>query len=206
MIKNKVLSVIFKVIIVIMGIYGLLDTSGLLSGVINDRFLLFFTNLSNLMVVIYFIGELIYLILNRDDRHPTWLPTFKHICVVSMMVTCLIAHFMLESSFTLDLIFLHYLVPIMTLLDWLLFDEKHLMNKYSPFISIIPAYVYLIFTYIRIFIFNDNWYPYPFLNIDNLGIINVLVTILLLTIGFIVLGYILYFIDSHIKSHERNYY
>ncbi len=57
--------------------------------------------------------------------------------MMGITVTWLVAHFILGSftmgaSLRVSIRLVHYVVPIMTLLDWLLFDEKGRMRATSP--------------------------------------------------------------------------
>lgn len=98
-------------------------------------------------------------------------------------------------------IYVHYLVPALTLLDWLLFEPKGKFKKYDPLLWLIPTLTYFFMTIIRCEVFSKD-YPYSFLNLSNLGVLNVLSIILAFTIISLFLGYIIVGFDL-ILAHRH---
>lgn len=105
----------------------------------------------------------------------------------------LVAHFLLGARFSMgssmgiSMLLVHYVVPIMTISDWLLFDKKGSMKKTSPLIWAIGPLAY--FAYIMVAAQMGGRYPYPFIDVDMLGWSRVLVNGAGLTVFFIALGY-----------------
>ena len=72
-------------------------------------------------------------------------------------------------------LFAHYLLPLFYVLDWLLFAPKGLQKLNAPFIWALYPFVYLIFTFVRLYqvpassYFHLNEAPYFFLDINKLG-------------------------------------
>ena len=101
----------------------------------------------------------------------------------------------------------HYIVPTMMILDYLLFDNKGNYKKIYPLYWIVIPYIYLLYVFIMIQLGNDigvnSKYPYPFLNIEVLGDIKVLVYIIYFNIAFILLGYVIFILD---KLLSKSYY
>ncbi len=103
------------------------------------------------------------------------------------------------------LVLLHYLVPIMTLLDWLLFDPKGRMPAWGPFTWISLAVGYLAFVQVGVGVFglymgggntaDISRYPYTFLDPTIAGAGGVAGFSAAMVAAFIVLGFILYAID-----------
>lgn len=87
-------------------------------------------------------------------------------------------------------IYVHYLIPALTLLDWLLFEPKGKFKKYDPLLWLIPILTYFLMTIIRCEVFS-NEYPYSFLNLSSLGIFNVMSIILIFAIIALFLGYLI---------------
>ena len=105
---------------------------------------------------------------------------------------------------------MHYVIPIMVILDWLLFDKKGFFKTFFPILWTIPSALYTAYVYISVLIMNrpvgskTNFcypinncgnYPYPFFNIEANGIINTVAKLLLLVVVLISIGYIMYGID-----------
>ncbi len=96
---------------------------------------------------------------------------------------------------TVNDIYVHYLIPIMTITDWILFEEKNSFTFTDPFIwLLLPASYYLIINIKTIF--QSCSYPYYFIDIDKLGLSTVLNNALLCVCVCLVLGYLIVIIDK----------
>lgn len=207
---KNIIKFIYRLILVILGLYGLYLNLFSLNANIWEM-LHYFTILSNILVIGFFILLLIKHTKNKDY------PKLKGAITMAITVTFLIFHFMLRptmfdmtnSSYSLYSpanLLMHYIIPIMTIFDWLLFDTKGRYSKYDPlFWLIIP------FTYFIIMTINGlcgytfkagGHYPYFFMDWDKLGI-KVLLYVLIIIIAFTILGYIYYGIDQLLKKKKR---
>jgi hypothetical protein len=119
---------------------------------------------------------------------------------MSITVTLLVAHFILGTRFDMGsrsgimLLIVHYVIPIMTISDWLLFDKKGYITKLSPLIWTILPLAYFVYAVIAAQ-FGDgigynSRYPYPFMDADLLGWGRVIITTVILVAFFVVLGYL----------------
>lgn len=212
-IKNRYLSVLFKLILAGCGIVGIQLQLNLFSTDPNWGMFRYFTNLSNLLCVVYFIFAAFRILFSKDISATSLIPPLKFMTTMSITVTLLIAHFLL-SDFTMDdsmaiaLNLLHYVVPLLTLLDWLLFDHKGQSKKSYPLLALLPALFYYIYVLIASnfgapFAGNSR-FPYPFLNTDSLGVGRVLFTVVVLFVGFTVLGYLFYLIDHLLARYTSS--
>lgn len=212
-IKNRYISAVYKLAVSACGIIGIQLQLSLFSGSsANWEMFRFFTNLSNLACVLYFLIAAFWLIGGKTHDKTTFCPVFKSIIMMSIIVTMLVAQFML-SGFDMNgtqgtaLILLHRVVPIMTVLDWLLFDQKGWMTKFSPLFGVSAPLVYFAYSLIAAatgsVLQDGSKYPYPFIDIDTLGVSTVALTVTAMVAGFIVLGYILYFIDYRLAKFSK---
>jgi hypothetical protein len=170
-----------------------------------------FTNVSNLFAWAYFLLAVVWLVRNREDDATTFAPVAKYTATISLLVTMLIAHFMLfdamfkDGQLVLHLVALHYVVPIMTLLDWVLFDEKGKMPVWGPF-----AWMSLVVGYLAVVMIGAGplglylgggttgdvtRYPYTFLDPGIAGVGGVAAFCGVMLVAFVVLGYVLFGID-----------
>jgi hypothetical protein len=209
-IKNRGVSAAYKLLLVLAGFFGLLLIFGVFDGKFKISILNYFTILSNLLCVVYFILDLGYIYKNRRDGTKTvWCPALKGIAMMAVTVTWLVAHFVLGLRFTMSdssgisLLFVHYLIPIMVIIDWLLFDPKGLIKAYSPLVWPLGPLLYFAYAMVAARIGNgigdQSRYPYPFLDVDKLGWGTVLLTVLIMVAAFVVLGYIYFGIDTGLK-------
>ena len=211
-IRNKTASVIWKFVLVAIGTYGLLDGSGILAGTYHTGFPHMFTNVSNIFAWAYFLIAAIRLVASKGDGTKVFAPQAKYTAMISLLITALIAHFMLfdamfqNGQLVLHLVAMHYVVPIMALLDWLLFDEKGKMVVWGPFAWLSLAVVYLVVVMVGAgplgldlgggTTADVSRYPYTFLDPAISGVGGVALFIVAMVVAFIVLGYLIFAIDK----------
>ena len=191
--------------------YGLLDGSGVLSGAYHTAFPHMFTNVSIIFAWGYFLVAAIRLITSKDDKAEVFAPQVKYTATISLLVTALIAHFMLFDAMFQDgqlvwhLVAMHYVVPAMALLDWLLFDEKGKMAVWGPLTWLSLVVVYLVVVMIGAgplgldlgggTTADVSRYPYTFLDPGISGVGGVAAFVAVMLVAFIVLGYLIFAID-----------
>ncbi len=211
MIKDRKISIIYKSLILVSAILGILLQCEI--GTNNFSLISFrmFTTLSNLAVAIFYFTYVVSEIRKPNSAiNSIKFKYFKFLITMSIMLTGLVAHFMLKGLFDemddivkAGLVLLHYVVPIATFLDWLLFDIKGQTTKLMPLFSAIFPIVYVIVSmFAAEFISGEGKYPYPFLDVDTLGIKVVLINIVLLSIAYFVVGYLGVFIDHKLNNHS----
>lgn len=209
-IRSKALCILWRSILLIAGLWGLLDGSGILSSAYTDNFPHMFTNISNMFAWAFFACALVHTAVRRDDPH-TFAPFFKYTAMISLLVTMLIGHFMLsdalfqDGKLVLHLVVLHYIVPLMALFDWVLFDEKGRMPLWGPCSWISLALAYLAFSMIGAGLLGLDLgggttaditrYPYTFLDPAIAGPGGVALFCGAMVSAFLLLGYIILFID-----------
>ncbi len=211
MIKDRKISIIYKSLILVSAISGILLQCEI--GTNNFSLISFrmFTTLSNLAVAIFYFTYVVSEIRKPNSAiNSIKFKYFKFLITMSIMLTGLVAHFMLKGLFDemdyivkASLVLLHYVVPIATFLDWLLFDIKGKTTKLMPLFSAIFPIVYVIVSLISAqYISGEGKYPYPFLDVDTLGIKVVLINIVLLSIAYFVVGYLGVYIDHKLNNHS----
>ena len=215
-IQSKTASLVWKALIVVIGLVGIAIGSGMLSGNLDPRAFQMFTTLSNLLAIVYFFMALVVLGA-RGNGAPTFAPMVKQIVTMGVTVTFLIAHFMLfnllftDGVLNVDMLILHYIVPIMSILDWLLFDEKGKMPAFAPFAWLVLPIIYLAASEVAVNVCglsvgldsSTHGYPYPFLDAVSLGWPRVIGFICLMVAAFLALGYVWRAIDSLLARAGR---
>ena len=219
-IKNKTAAIVWKLVLLAVGTYGLLDGSGILAGAYTPNFPHMFTNVSNLFAWGYYLIAVIRLAMGRDAANRPFAPTAKYTAMISLLVTMLIAHFMLfdamfqNGQLVWHLVAMHYVVPIMTLLDWFLFDEKGRMPVWGPFAWLSLVLVYLVVVMVcagplGMYMGGGTTgditrYPYTFLDPGIMGVGGVALFCGGMFVGFVVLGYLIYGLDRLLaRTAER---
>ncbi|MDD3453074.1 MAG: Pr6Pr family membrane protein [Bacilli bacterium] len=213
-IKNKKISIIYKLIICLIAVFSIIAVTGILDNKLDLRVFSMFTTISNILCVIYFTIDILYITITKKDK--SFIPVLKGSVVTCMALTFITSAVILKMTFSFKTFYdssflgLHYIVPIMTFLDWVLFDVKGTIKKYEPFVWMIIPFIYTSTAFISAFlggglgISDTSKYPYQFMDIDEIGFINVSVTNIALFLFFIVTGYICFMIDKYIFSKNGN--
>ncbi len=224
MIQNRNVQILFKAIYCTLGIVGIFAGWGIFDKTFNVNFYVYYTNLSNYICIGFMIASLVFTMksANRKEDGPcTLCPAFKFMSMIMITVTFLVyntllakEHTALEYFTSLNNLIMHVILPVMFILDWVLFYE-HGKTKWSyPLLSVIMPLVYVIFVLIRGAIIDhattEVVYPYFFLNVDDLGWGGFFMWLSILVVLFVALGYLIYLFDhikevkEFIKSKKKN--
>jgi hypothetical protein len=157
------------------------------------QFFSYFTILSNVMVVIFFIGCLLpagsklNLFVNKNE---TATAVSMYIITVGVVYqTILRQPIPLQGLHRVADDILHLYIPLLMLLYWILFiSSQKIEIKTIPYWLIYPA-IYLVYTLIRGSF--SQFYPYPFVNVTGLGYRKVLFNSALLMVAFTVMSFVL---------------
>lgn len=207
-IKNKWISVIWKILLVIICGYGI--SYHMRSGRWGD--FNYYTVLSNSVCFVYFLLSIVFLVSRTEaqNRLSTWKPNIEKAVVFCITVTFLIYNFILRpeafkmgnggSFYTTLNIVEHYIVPIMVILDWLLFCSKGGLRRWEPVAWLSMPAAYLTYILLRAPIAGNiggtsSPYPYDFINVHIHGVAGVAQNCVLTGIGMLFLAYVIYLID-----------
>ncbi|MBR3132650.1 MAG: Pr6Pr family membrane protein [Clostridia bacterium] len=214
-INNRIISLSYRMFALLLGLYGITYDLGIMQGKLKIYNLFYFTIISNIFCFGLFavlIAKTIMDIRNKGIYGSSSIsPHIKGEITISIILTMSVYHFILipyalkQNPYqTLELkdIIFHYIIPVFTVFDWILFDEKKRFKWYDPLAWVIGPTIYILFVYTQA-IFgvlvklnsHMNRYVYIFLDIGKLGTFQVIQNVLLLSICFVIVGYMLYGID-----------
>lgn len=216
-IRNSYLFMAYKALLIILCLWGLYLNSGLPDGQIRWGVFVYYTILSNVLCLGYFICSFCWNLssIRRENRVYTFAPRFKGALIFAITVTGLIYHFILRPTlFSMgngDQVYstanylVHYAVPLLTVFDWILFDPKGQFKKWDPFLWLIVPYAYFVFAILRAhlggtILATGSRYPYGFINVDQLGWDRVLLNVAGLTLVFLVIGYVYCGLDHFFRK------
>ena len=217
MIKNRTTQLIYQTIYCTLGLVGIFASLGIFDNVnaIRWDFYVHFTNLSNYLCIGIMFAELIQTVKKKADSYVSTAPVLKFIGVLAILLTFLVFNFLLagqpdrdpQANWRVASICFHVILPVMYVIDWLLFYEHRKVRWFYPLASVLFPVLYVAFVYVRAAILNFNpdapyIYPYFFLNIDTQGLGGVTKWVVILFSGFIAIGFIFYGIDKLIKSKK----
>ncbi|BAU13522.1 hypothetical protein LEP3755_40620 [Leptolyngbya sp. NIES-3755] len=169
------------------------------------RYFGYFTILTNFLVALAFTVPLVQprSRWGRFFSHPTVRSAIAlYIIVVGIAYSLLLRHIWNPQGWQLvaDRM-LHDVSPILYVVFWFLFVPKGTLQWRNLPSWLIYPLGYLIVALIRGAIFR--WYPYPFLEADKLGYPQVLLNVVMLFVGFCVVGAVLIGIDRLFR-HNRS--
>lgn len=195
--NKDILKPIIRTCIIIAAIFGLylqIFVDGL-------HKLNFYTIWSNIAVMIFYI----YCMTRKEDSEG--LLRIKGGVVLGITLTFIVYNVLLlpvakpENVYTWKNYTLHYIVPVLCILDCLIYDKVRYKWQDPLYWTIFPLF-YAIFTLIKGIIYpvnipgEDSPFPYFFVDINKLGVSGIAKYIVVICIFYIIMGYILLFIKK----------
>ena len=170
--------------------------------------LLYYTVLSNLLVAIFTLYLLKVMSRLGENWQRSSLLRLKGGVTMSIMITCVIYHFLLApiatNFYTLENFLCHYIVPLWFLADTLFFDKQDQYKIWDPVVWTILPLLYMIFALfnglvLKLDVPNSKVSPFPyfFLNV-NKGWDVVFKWCLIIFVAYMVAGFIFYLSLIHI--------
>lgn len=168
--------------------------------------LLYYTVLSNLLVAIFTLYLLKVMSRLGENWQRSNLLRLKGGVTMSIMITCVIYHFLLApiatNFYTLENFLCHYIVPLWFLADTLFFDKQDQYKIWDPVVWTILPLLYMIFALfnglvLKLDVPNSKVSPFPyfFLNV-NKGWDVVFKWCLIIFVAYMVAGFIFYSIKQ----------
>ncbi|HFI0214695.1 TPA: Pr6Pr family membrane protein [Streptococcus suis] len=163
--------------------------------------LMYYTVLSNLLVSVFSV-YMVYAMYKGLDLQSAKFLRIKAAVTMSIMITCVVYHFMLapiaDDFWRVENMLCHYIVPVYFLLDTLLVDQKGQYKWFDPIWWTILPVLYMIFglvngLFIKIPIpdAKDSPFAYFFLNVPKYGWAYVLTYAGTIFVAYLVCGFIL---------------
>lgn len=181
------------------------EALGLGIALLPDKFykLTYYTNISNLLILLFF-SYLLFLSIRKVKLSPN-IYRLKACFTICITLTFLVYHFLLakdstpEEFYSIKNITLHYIAPILVIIDFLFFDKRRMYTVLDPvYWSFIPL-LYLFFSLVKGIVFQvpipdeeHSPFPYFFLNLDKYGIKTVAMYCIVILLFYLLVGYIMY--------------
>lgn len=209
-------NLIYIIIYLFIAAIGLNNSLGISRGVFEPP--IFYTSVSGLICFIYFFAAAIrglYFAVKKEPFPDSLfvLPRAKGAVTLCITVTFLIYHFVVYDGpfYTIDTdiynLITHYIVPIMVISHWLIFDKKGIYKKFDPILWTGIPLIYFTWANIvalqhkEIPYWDGDFYPYGFMDLTLHSPFKVFTTIIILLVFFIALGYGIYALDTKLKSN-----
>lgn len=215
----KYIKLSYRLLLVVFALTGLY-LAFTIPSFMSDHILDYYTFQSNLLVLIFFLILCIINtleIISKKEFNLKILYLIKYIVTVAITITFVVFHTLISGN-TLIIhianLIVHYIVPLMTLIDFLIFDKKYNIASNQVVFSLVYPLIYLLFILFRPksgnpFINLDGSlsnYPYFFLDIDRFGWfqihngLGVFYWICLFLVGIIILGNIILLLKKIISK------
>lgn len=202
---KRLLSLLFAVIAwfaVLTQYYLMIENRASSISEMTIRFFSFFTILTNSLVAIYFTlitfkSKSSSLSLLHKPGTLTAITTY--ITIVGLVYQIILRHLWQPKGLQMIVDeLLHTLIPLIVIIYWYLYENKSLVTyKNIPKWLIYPS-IYLVCILIRGKF--SNFYPYPFINVTNLGLLKVCINSILLMALFVGLSALFVKIGKAIKK------
>lgn len=215
-------SFAFRIATIVCCLTGVL--SNLLRTTSIKGILSFYTMQSNLFVLFFFLGSILI-----SKIKPNWEKTELYhflkgaVTMVILLTFVIYAVSLHPSNFIMDVktassnifrvsnIFVHFITPLMVLLDYFICDEKGHFKLYYPLLWPFFPMLYLFYVYLyssmggRFFsVGGSKKYAYFFLDIDKLGVFGVFKYIIIICLCFLIMGYLFVLIDNLLAKRKEN--
>ena len=148
------------------------------------RFFSFFTILTNIITAIYFLTEVFRTSKPFTNPSKFLTPVTVYITIVGLVYQILLRHTWSPTGTQMIVDeLLHTIVPLLAVIYWYLFYPKTKPNYRQIAKWVLYPLVYVVYILIRGSF--SNFYPYPFVNVTNLGLAKVLINSVFLLVLFI---------------------
>ena len=224
MIKNRTIQLIFQTVYCTLGLVGVIASLGIFDDITNVRwdFYVHFTNISNFFCLGIMVAGLVQTIKKKEDSFVSAAPLMKFIGMLGILLTFLVFNIMLagaegrnpQANWRIGSLCFHVVLPILYIVDWFLFYERKQTQWYYPIASMGFPLAYVIFLLIQAIILGFDSsilipttttpliYPYFLVNIDTQGVGGVLMWIAILSVAFVAVGYLFYWLDRLSKKNK----
>ena len=209
---KEIIKLIYRILIVIISAIGLYVNFKFLT---FEKGILYFTNLSNLLCMIYFLVLVILMITNKVKRNDIYY-IFKGMVTMGITLTMIVYNLLLANSnaagvfenHQLECIIVHIIVPLMVIFDYIIFAEKGNLKKEYPLIWSFVLIAYQLF--VTIYTANGgtfidgSTYPYPFMDMEKYGAGQVTINMIVTFVFFVGYGSIVQMLDNKLGKKKND--
>lgn len=216
-INARPVALVYRIIATALILTGIVRYAEILSGAPDGSTLLFYTMISNLIALVWMLLLLVRTVRDLARRGvsgtSTASPRWSAAVMMAVTVTMLIYLIVLVPTrfqdgdgdvFSLTDNLIHIVTPCLMIGDWLLFVPKGTLRRFDPLLWTLIPYGYLTFAFVFGALGGEftpgQRYPYPFMNVDELGAAGVARWILALTVALVAVGYVYLLLDRVLSA------
>ena len=209
-------QIVFEIIIVLLAACGLVMHSGWARGEVRKDFFRYYTNLSNLLVAMFYLMRLVVRIRGSYDGffgRIVFSELWFYSVTMTIFLTFGIFHFVLVPGLKkiesageefkwlhgFPNYCVHYIIPLLSLLNWLIFSVKSELSYAWALIWTVIPWIYVVYAMImghsgKIIENTDSAYPYDFMDVGRHGWKIVVRNCALVMVVFVAAGLLLIFL------------
>ena len=191
-IRSQLASVLYKLAIFLTAAAGVLSVCGVLAHRLDASQLWDYAVFSGSLCALFYFVSVLYGLFSNREFFPRLRGALLILLFVSVSMDAASLSGVRDTGFFYVL--MHKVLPVLVLLDWLLFGEKDRFRWTSPLLWLILPDLYFSGIILRATLFSGGW-QYAFLNYDLVGLKRSILTLLLLNLFALAMGYLLVSID-----------
>ena len=174
--KKAIISIIIKIIAAVFAAVGIVGSYNAKKFMGSGSTFLYFTIQSNIwiaVVLLFLAGVMIAGLIRNKDLIKPWMTVLQLVFTVSITLTGIVFCFVLlptmgPDALSVHTVFLHVVVPVLSVIDFIVFSKGTVLSYKKSFYTAIPPLYYFCFAtygYYHGFNFGHGHnYPYFFLN------------------------------------------
>ena len=213
--KSRTAQLIYQSVYTALALVAIIGSMGFYEMKFTRDFYIYFTNISSYLSAGIMLAELIQTARKRGDGFVTVAPCLRFISMLGLVLTFLVFNLLLARdpardpalNYKVECLLCHIVLPVMYVVDWLLFYEHGKVRWTWPLLSTLYPIGYLVyvFAHAALWRFDSSAmnyagtdpiiYPYFFLNPERVGLGGMAMWIAALLAGFIVGGFLFMLID-----------
>lgn len=207
------ISILLKIIVFMLCLICLVDKTKILKKQFDRNVFLFFTNLSALLCFLFYGVDIWYYITFKGEN--SFILNVKGAIVLYTFVTMVVYNFVLvpkhrntginHTFYNFQDTTIHCIIPILVLLDWIFFSLKKEISVLAPISWLSVPLIYFGVAIIKgkfrlgnKFDYADSYYPYFFIDIDQIGLRKVIINFIVFLLIFGILGYVIFSFDHYV--------
>ena len=221
--RSKTAQLIFQSFYCALALVACVGSVGFFDMKLCSDFYIYFTNICNYLCALVMLAELVQTARRPGDGHVRTAPRLRVVSMLGLVLTFLIFNLLLAGdpardpalNYKVECLLCHIVLPVMYVVDWLLFCEHDLIDWKLPLLAtLLPlAYLAYVFAHAVYWHFDSSImnyagtdpiiYPYFFLNPERVGIGGMAIWISALLAAFVLGGYLFLLIDYVLGKGQR---
>ncbi len=219
-VNSRPVALVYRLLALAVILTGVIRHANLLTGDPSWTTVLFYTMVSNLLCLAWVLFLIVRTIRDLRQSGPfgTSTPSARGSGAVMFAITVTMLIYLIvlvptrfadgdAEIFSLTDNLIHIITPVLVIVDWLLFVPKGSFRWVDPLLWTLVPYAYLTWAFAYGALGGEftpgQTYPYPFMDVDALGLGGVAQWIIALTIALIAVGFVFVIIDRALGALAR---